>query len=345
MSPLDRALALLLRALLALPAAVKRALAGRPVRRDGLELDLDAQLVLRLGELSPRPPLDGRTPAQARADLVRSTALVAGRPEPIAEVRELEVAGAAGPLRARLYAPVRAVTPLLVYFHGGGWVVGDLETHDATCRLLARAAGVRVLSVDYRLAPEHPYPAAIEDALAAFRDAAARAGELGADPARAGVGGDSAGGHLAAWVAQRAAREGGPAPVVQLLVYPATDFVEDRPSKALFAEGFLLTRPNIDWYERQFLQDLALREEASPLRAADLSGLAPAIVLTAGFDPLRDEGEEYAERLRAAGVPVVLRRHEGQVHGFFSMVGAGRAPREAVAETAGMLRAALSARR
>ena len=242
------------------------------------------------------------------------------------------------PAEARAAAP----SPLLVFLHGGGWVVGDLDTHDAPCRALARASGALVLSVDYRLAPEHPYPTPIDDAFAAFRDAVARTGELGADPARIAVGGDSAGGHLSAFVAHRAAADGGPAPALQVLVYPATDFVENYPSERLFADGFVLTKANMDWYEGHFLPDAAVKPEASPLRFERLEGVAPALVVTAGFDPLRDEGEAYAARLREAGVPTVLRRHPGQVHGFLNMTGIGRGPLEAIAEIGGAMRFALA---
>jgi acetyl esterase len=340
------------RALAALPPRAKRILAGPPVRRDGLELDVDAQLLVRVNERHPRPPLDARTPAQARADLRRSTRIVAGPRIDVATVRDVTVAGAAGPLPARLYVPEEAAAgepgPLVVFFHGGGWVAGDLDTHDAPCRHLARAAGMRVLSVAYRLAPEHPYPAAVDDAVAAFRDAAARAAELGADPARIAVAGDSAGGYLAAMVAQRtaagAAGPGAATPAFQVLVYPGTDFVEDHPSERSLGEGFLLTKASMDWYQANFLPPGADEHEASPLRAERLEGVAPALVVTAGFDPLRDEGEAYAARLRDAGVRTVLRRHPGQLHGFLNMTGVGTAAREAIAEIGGVLRGALGAR-
>jgi acetyl esterase len=313
-----------LRALMALPRPVKRLVAGSPIRRDGLELDLDAQLVVRLDRLNPRPEVQDRTPQDARQDLRDACAVVAGPRDAMAEVRRLD--------RARLYVPHGDTGAVLVYYHGGGWVVGDLDSHDAPCRALAAASGARVLSVDYRLAPEHPWPAPLEDALAAFE----RGVELAGDPSRVAVGGDSAGGHLAAWVALRAE------PAFQLLIYPATDIGSQRPSKGLFGEGFLLTKPNMDYYEAQLLRGGAGAREVSPLHADDLAQAAPAMVVTAGFDPLRDEGEAYAEALREAGVPVILRRHVGQVHGFVNMTAAGPGPREAIAEMGGALRAALS---
>jgi len=333
------------RLLAALPRPVKRLLVGPPIVRDGLTLDLDAQLLVRLDRLRPEP-VEDRTPGEARAALLRSTRAIAGRPVAMAGVRALTVAGAAGPLGARLYVPAgagEAPAPLVLFFHGGGWVVGDLDSHDAPCRALAAAAGMRVLAVDYRLAPEHPYPAAVDDAVAAFGDVVARAGELGADPERIAVAGDSAGGHLAAVLAQRCSAGGGRAPAFQLLIYPATDFVGDHRSTALFATGFLLTKASMDWYEAQFVPDPDDKRAASPLLAESLAGMAPAMVVTGGFDPLRDEGEAYAAALRTAGVPVVARRHPGQVHGFFNATGVGSAAHEAIAEIAGVLRGALMA--
>ena len=345
----QRAEFLTARAAAALPPRAKRRLAGAPIRRDGLELDLDTQLLLRLEARGGSPGLSTRSPAQARADTAHSARVAAGPPVPLARVEGLTVAGADGPLPARLYVPDEASGPtpsaLLVFFHGGGWVVGDLDTHDGPARLLAASSGARVLAVDYRLAPEHRFPAAVDDALAAFRDAHARAGELGADPARIAVGGDSAGGHLAAVTAREAAADdGGPAPAFQLLVYPVTDFVEESASRRTFAEGFFLTKESMDFYEDAFLAPGVDRADprVSPLRAPDLSGVAPALVVTAGFDPLRDEGEAYAARLRADGVPTLLRRHPGYVHGFFNVLGLGTGPREAVAEMGGVLRAALA---
>jgi acetyl esterase len=232
------------RALSKLPPRAKRAIAGTPIRRDGLDLDLDMQLLVKLAGWDPRPPLASVTPAQARADLRRSIRVVEGPPLPLAEVRQLTLAGGAGPLQARLYVPGEAQDrprgPLIVYYHGGGWVTGDLDSHDAPCRALASSSGARVLSVDYRLAPEHPFPAPVDDALAAFRDVVARALELGADPQRVAVAGDSAGGHLAAVTALQSAGTG-PAPAFQLLIYPATDLAEVARSRLTFAEGFLLT--------------------------------------------------------------------------------------------------------
>jgi acetyl esterase len=308
------------------------------------------QVLVRLDERNRRPLLPTRTPQEAREDLRHAVRVVEGPPAPLAGVSDTTVAGAEGPLRARLYEPEEARAssrpgPLVVYYHGGGWVAGDIGTHDRPCRLLAKSSGARVLSVEYRCAPEHRFPAPVEDALAAFRDVAARAGELGADRERIAVAGDSAGGHLAAVTAQQSIREGvGPSPAFQLLIYPVTDCVEVAASRVTFAEGFILTKPNMDWYEEQFFGADGDRSDprGSPLLAGDLSGVAPALVVTAGFDPLRDEGEAYARRLREAGVRTLLRRHGGYVHGFINALANGPGPREAVAEMGGVLRAALA---
>jgi acetyl esterase len=336
------------RAIGALPPAAKRRIAGAPIRLDELELDLDTQVLLKLEERNPRAPLTTRTPAEAREDLRHAVRVVAGPPIPLASVRETSVAGADGPLPARLYVPDASHAaepgPLVIYYHGGGWVAGDLDTHDQPCRLLARTSGARVLSVDYRLSPEHPFPTPIEDALAAFRDASTRAADYGADPARIAVAGDSAGGHLATVTCQQALRDGGPVPAFQLLIYPATDNANVAQSRLTFAEGFILTKPNMDWYELQFLGPDGDRRDprASPLLAEELAGAPPALIVTAGFDPLRDEGEAYAHRLREAGVRTLLRRHPGYVHGFMHMFIGGSGPRQAIAEMGGVLRAALA---
>jgi acetyl esterase len=234
--------------------------------------------------------------------------------------------------------------PLVVYYHGGGWTCGDLDTHDPPCRALAGSSGARVLSVDYRLAPEHPFPAPLDDAVAAFRDAVARADQLGVDPARIAVAGDSAGGNLAAVVAKQTTAAGGPAPAFQLLIYPATDLVNVSQSRHTFGEGFVLTKDNMDWYEHQLLGDDGDRSDprVSPLLAEDLRDCPPALVITAGFDPLRDEGEAYARALQDAGVNTVLRRYPGYIHGFIHMFAIGRGTGEALAEIGGILRAALA---
>jgi acetyl esterase len=217
---------------------------------------------------------------------------------------------------------------------GGGWVIGDLDTHDTACRHLAREAEAGVLSIAYRLAPELRFPAAVDDALAAFHWAAANAGGLGFDPARVAVAGDSAGGNLAAVVAQLAGRDGGPRPAAQFLAYPVTDLSTKHASYRLFAEGFLLTERDMDWFRAHYVPDAAtaLDPRASPLLAPDLHGLPPAVVLTCGFDVLRDEGEAYARRLEQAGVRVALRRNAGLIHGFCNAVSVSPLSRIAMIE-------------
>jgi acetyl esterase len=340
-------------ALDALPPRVQVRLSGKPpVRIDGDTLAPEVQLGLAVLARRREPALETLTPAQARETRRRLTAVYAGRPVAVGAVEDLELSLGAVRLGARHYAPheLGGPHPLLVYYHGGGFTYGDLDTHDGTCRLLCRHAGAHVLAIDYRLGPEHPFPAAVEDARAALTWACANADSLGADPTRVGVGGDSAGGNLAAVVAQLAARDGGPAggraPIIQLLIYPATDFTRRRRSRELFGEGFLLTNDEMDWFETNYLGEArthAADPRASPLLAEDLSGLAPAFVVTAAFDPLRDEGEEYAQALRAAGTPVALRRFPGFIHAFVAAAGVSRAAREAVIEIAGVTRGMFAA--
>ncbi|MEV0462650.1 alpha/beta hydrolase [Nocardia tengchongensis] len=237
-----------------------------------------------------------------------------------------------------------APAALLVYFHGGGWVTGDLETSDNVCRILAHHSGAQVLSVDYRLAPEHPFPDPIDDAYTAFRYAVENAESFDVDPELIAVGGDSAGANLAAVVCHLARRDGGVLPAFQLLLVPAVDLVSEQRSKALFAEGFQLTRTMADWWISLYLGSSAdpYDPRVSPLLAPDLSGLPPAYIATAGFDMLRDQGAEYAVRLAAAGVPVVHRSHSGFIHPFAVMTGFSKAATAALIETAGGLRAGIA---
>jgi acetyl esterase/lipase len=234
---------------------------------------------------------------------------------------------------------------LLVFYHGGGWTIGDLDTHDALCRLTCRDAEVHVLSVDYRLAPEHKAPAALDDAYAAFRWATEHAADLGAIPDKVAVGGDSAGGNLAAIVAQLARDDGGPKPVLQWLIYPRTDFTAQTRSMSLFADGFLLTKADMDWFEVNYLDGSGVEPtdpRVSPLLADTLAGLPPALIATAGFDPLRDEGNRYAAALRDAGTPVDLRSTGSVTHGFASLFPLGGGCAVATTELISALRAHLS---
>jgi acetyl esterase len=255
-------------------------------------------------------------------------------------------AGRVGALRARHYTPLEPSDAMLVFFHGGGFVFGDLDTHDVPCRVLCRHTGAHVLAIDYRLAPEEPFPAGVLDARAALAWAHTHARELGVDPARIGVCGDSAGANLSAVVAQLAARDGGPAPVCQILFYPAVDRTSHYPSLELFADGFYLTRAAIEWFHGQYVGTLPLEphDEArvNPLASKDLSGLAPTLLVTAGFDPLRDEGEAYARALAAGGNEVTVRRFGSLIHGFLNMVGVSPACRDAVIEIAGATRVLLA---
>ncbi|MEX2108828.1 MAG: alpha/beta hydrolase [Solirubrobacterales bacterium] len=285
--------------------------------------------------------------AEARAHNRANAKAVAGPQRSMAAIEGIEIPGPGGPIPARLYTPhglPEPPQPLLVYFHGGGWVIGNLDTHDGPCRFLASTVGARVLSVDYRLAPEHPFPAGVEDAFAAFHWATERAAELGADPAHIAVAGDSAGGNLAAAVSLLAHAGGGRRPAMQLLLYPVTDTVGGQRSRDLFADGFLLTRADMDWFESHYLTKETDRTDPriSMLRAADLSGLPPTYIATAGFDPLRDEAELFAERARAAGVSVAVHRHTDLIHGFANMTAISRTARAAMHEIAGALRMGLS---
>ncbi len=328
------------------PRTIRR-LIGPPPRLDGAELAPDVQMFLKLIRSQGKASLvEGRTVERARGENREDAPVVSGRPLPMARVEELAVAGAEGPLRARFYVALgapRPPQPLLVYFHGGGWVIGDIDTHDSICRFLAEHAGCRVLSVDYRLAPEHPFPQPVEDAIAAFAWAHEHAAELGADPSRLAVGGDSAGGNLATALCLHNRDAGKPQPAMQLLLYPVTDAVGGQQSRDTFAEGFLLTRDDMVWFERHYIPEGIADDDprASMMRAADVSGLPPAYVATAGFDPLRDEGEIYAARMREAGVRVVLQRHSGQIHTFANFTPICPSSRAAMLEVAGALRMGL----
>ena len=333
------------RFLLRLPPATIRRLVGPPIRLDGQRLALDMQLLLQLDHLLFReqtnPPVE-----RVRRDLERGAGLLSGRVVQPVSSRQLDLPGPAGRIKALLYEP--AVLParrgLLVYYHGGGWVVGSLTGYDNLCRFLALRSGVRVLSVDYRLAPEHRFPAAVHDAVAAFEHAVAHAAEWGADPMLVGVGGDSAGGNLAAVVAHQAALADRPRPAFALLIYPATDFTSRRESRRMFGTGFLLTDARMTWFENHYLPAGADKADPrlSPLCAADLSGLPPTYLVTAGFDPLRDEGEAFSARLAEAGVPVTMRRQEGLVHGFANMFNASPTAQAAMIEVAAALRHGLA---
>lgn len=276
------------------------------------------QYLDQIARVNP-PAVETLSPEEARAQMTPPA-----RPLPeVAHIEQRRIGGPGGDIPLRIYTPATRTLdpgdgrPLLLFFHGGGWVVGDLETHDGLCRHLANASGAVTVAVDYRRAPEHKYPAAAEDAYAATLWAARNASELGAEN-RLVVAGDSAGGNLAAVAALMARDRGGPPLAQQVLLYPVTDCAFDTPSYLEYAEGFFLTRSAMKWFWEQYVStpQQALEPYASPLRCADLSGLPPAVVLTAECDVLRDEGEAYAARLQQAGVPVELRRFPGMIHGF-----------------------------
>jgi acetyl esterase len=308
-----------------------------------MALDPGLKLVLDQLAANPGPQLHELPVAQARAFFDQ---MQLPRPEvKVAEVSDRRIPGAAGEIAVRVYRPegLRPF-PALVYFHGGGWVIGSIETHDGSCRDLANRIGCMVVSVEYRLAPESRFPAAAEDCYVATKWVAANAAALGIDAKRIAIGGDSAGGNLAAVVALMARDRRGPALRHQLLIYPVTDADFTRASYRENAEGYLLTTKAMEWFWNHYVPDLAQRAEpyAAPLRAKDLAGLPPAFVLTAEYDPLRDEGEAYARRLEQAGVPTRLKRYDGAIHGFFAMGLLAQVGRDAVEDAAAAVRAALA---
>jgi acetyl esterase len=338
-----------LKAVCHLPPRLLRRLLGPPPQVDGRTLAPDVQALLWIAARARGESLaEGAAVGEARQQRRHEARIVAERPTPpMARVESVEVPGPAGDIAARLYVPAEPAAgpaPLLLYFHGGGWVIGDLETHDAPCRFLAAHAGAQVLAIDYRLAPEHPFPAAVEDAFAAYSWAAGHAGGFGVEPARIAVGGDSAGANLAAAVCLMARDRGAPPPAMQLLIYPVTECSRELPSRLSFREGFLLTRRDMDYFEDRYLPAGTDRSDprASVLQAEDLGGLPAAYLAVAGFDPLRDEGIAYGERLREAGVPVVVREHPGLVHTFANLTAICPSARQAMLEACGALRMGLS---
>ncbi len=305
-------------------------------------LDPQAQAFLdRVRELG-LPGLGEVPPEEARAVQDEAAATVFG-PVPDVPWEDASVPGPAGPIPVRVYRPGDRPAPLLVYFHGGGWVLGSLSTHHGVCATLAQLSGCVVYSVDYRMAPEHRFPAAVEDAWGVTAWLAEHADDVGGRPGALAVGGDSAGGNLAAVCALRARDEGLPL-ALQLLVYPVMDADLDTSTYREFADGYYLTRPAMEWFWGHYLPEGdRFHPDASPLRARDVGGTAPALVITAGFDPLRDEGEAYARRLEEAGVPVTLSRYDGMIHGFFRMPAVLDRSNDALAQAATALKAAFSA--
>ena len=288
------------------------------------------------------PPLETQDPIVARKERVEGMKMLGGEPVPIERVEDLTIAGPGGDLLLRIYADGRdGRRPALIYFHGGGWVFGNLDTHDALCRSIAKESGAVVISVDYRLSPEAKFPAAVDDSYAATKWVVANADRLGIDASRIAVGGDSAGANLATVIAMRCRDAGGPTLARQLLIYPVTDLSSfETESHRQLGDNYFLTRAAMQWFSSHYLasDDHKRHPEASPLHAPNLSGLPPALVITAEFDPLRDEGEAYARRLQEAGVPVTATQYPGMIHGFVSMQGALSGGRQAIQEVAKFLK-------
>lgn len=319
---------------LRMPISWINILAGPPVTVDGRTLDGRTQWLLQLLARSGQPPIEKSSVTEARSEYDAFMLEMGGRLAPIGEMVDRIVDGPTGRLRVRTYRPAGAVArllPTILYFHGGGWVMGSLEGYDRVCRYISSRTGCAVVAVDYRLAPEHKFPAAIEDAVASFRWLAENATDLGTDPARIVLAGDSAGGNIAAVAAQLLRDEPRP-PCLQWLMFPATNLAFDSPSYESCGEGFFVTRAAMEWFRGHYLNNLSEIDDprASPLQASDLTGVAPALIFTNGIDPLRDEGKAYADRLAAAGVKTFHREFESLIHGFIGMRGAIQAAARAM---------------
>lgn len=309
-------------------------------------LDPDVLLVLDMIRLAGRPPFEQLTPAEAREAYMKSRAILQPEPEPVAEARDLAAPGPHGPIPLRLYRPQGGAAPLpgLIYYHGGGWLLGGLDSHDVVCRRFANAARCVVVSVDYRMAPEHKFPAAVDDCAAATGWAIGQAAALGIDPARVAVGGDSAGGNLAAVMALMARDGALPRLAYQLLIYPATDMTMTTVSSQTVGPGVPLTSATMKWFIDHYMRgpEDMIDWRASPIRAASVAGTAPALVLTAAADPLRDEGIAYAARLEREGVRTTAIHLTDQIHGFLSMGKVIRAADTAIDMMAASLRRAFA---
>ena len=309
-----------------------------------MTIDPQIEWVLDLIEKSPYPPVYTLSPPAARAQYDETAVKHDIDPAPMDSIVEIALGRESRFVRTRLYTPRQTgkADPLLVWLHGGGWTIGSLDSYDRTCRGLAAGADCRVLSVDYALAPEHPFPAAVDAAMFVWETLLARTSDYGIDPARIAVGGDSAGGNLSAVLCHEARRAGLPLPCFQLLIYPATDMTGGFPSRKTYANGYLLEAPHMSWFGDGYAGEADRTDpRLSPLRYQDFAGLPPAAVHTAGFDPLQDEGIAYAGKLEAAGVPVVKRHYAGLIHGYFNMGGAVTAAKAAFDDAVADLRAAL----
>jgi acetyl esterase len=300
---------------------------GRRTQIDGNTLDAKAQLICSVVNRVRASASEEMTPEISRAQLATFSKVLGGGPTPVDDVTDMTVPGPAGDMPARLYRPRNArpgPLPILVFYHGGGWIQGDIDTHDEPCRKIANASGGLVLSIYYRLAPEHKFPAGVDDCLAGFRWVRDHGNEIGADTNHIAVGGDSAGSNLSIVVCQEMARLGETGPGFQLLIYPATDARMQTKSYDLFDDGFFLTRERINWYLHLYLSDFEAQKtdtRFSPVYTEDISNQPPALIITAGFDPLRDEGKLYHEALIAAGVSSEYKQFDGMIHGFINMAG------------------------
>jgi len=333
----------ILKVLLSLPTPVLRALSGGGVvYQGGRTLDPRFQFLAAGGRR--QPPMSSLTPEEARAASAGGLAMMAGKAEPGVRIENLVIDGPGGAIRLRAYRPAEQdpAAPLMVFAHFGGGVIGDLETSDVFCQILARIAGCAVISVDYRLAPETRFPGGLEDVLTAYRWARDNAARFGAPEGVASIGGDSMGGNFAAIVAQEMKRTGEPQPALQLLIYPAVDVASETQSMTTYAEAYPLSRDTMNWFMAHYMAPDAdpADPRLSPIKTQDLSGLAPAIVATAGFDPLVDQGECYAKRLKDAGVPVIYRCYDSLAHGFTAFTGAIPTADTACREIAGFVRQA-----
>ncbi|MGG0720335.1 alpha/beta hydrolase [Robertmurraya massiliosenegalensis] len=285
-----------------------------------MPLDPVAKYMLEQVQAMNAPRVYELTPEQARQSGDMSA--LAGEPEEVGKVEDKLIPGPAGDIPVRIYTPEgQGLFPALIYYHGGGWTIGNLDSVDVPCRLITNRAECVVISVDYRLAPEHKFPAPLEDAYATAKWTAEHGESISVDPTRIAVGGDSAGGNLAAAVTLMAKEKGGPTLSFQLLVYPNTNYAFDTATHLEFGEGYLLTNKELEWFWNHYLrnEDDGKNPYTSPLLAEDLSGLPPALVITAEYDQLREEGEAYGNRLKEAGVPVEIIRYDGMLHGFFWM--------------------------
>jgi acetyl esterase len=338
---------LILRKILSLPAPILRLMSGGAAVYQGGRT-LDPRLQFLAAQSHGAPPMASLTPDEARRTSAQGLTAVCGDPEPGVRIEYVAIEGPGGSVAARVYRPEvqDAAAPLMVYAHMGGGVIGDLETCHAFCTVLAKVARAPVLSVDYRLAPEHRFPAGLDDVLAAYRFGRDNAARFGAPAGLAAIGGGSMGGNFAAAVCQDLKRAGEPQPVLQLLTYPCLDVASQSASMSTYANAFPLNRAMMDWFMGHYMGpgDDPADPRLSPLREADLAGLAPAVVVTAGFDPLLDQGEAYARALKAAGVPVAYRCYDSLAHGFTAFTGVVPAADVAAREVAGLVREAFEGR-